>query len=393
MKVPHIIYPFPMHLSLGANYHQSITNFLYHVGKRARVSLLTLDSSSQLDNFICGNLGYSKNSNIELHTISNRFFGVKSNKIFSIRVFIFIRQAIKRTPFANIYVFSRDLKQLNYMIKASWLLSPTPFFVIESHQLRSLTYWRNGQIKKALKERRTEKTVYTNANYIAAISPTLSSEITINFNTKTTPFTLPVGVAVDFFNNPSQKKYDLIYAGGYASWKGLNTYYESLKILSRYLDHRLSVLFVGADEETKSSLLKEFSQFNNLFLEIKPRVPSKDIPRLLSESRIGIVTSSYQGDGLLFTSPLKIFEYLASGLQVVAPSTPPILSAFTKHNPIHWANPNSALDYAHQIRKILTMSEKEKEIRSASGRQLALRFTWENRAINFLSNINQKDIK
>ena len=50
------------------------------------------------------------------------------------------------------------------------------------------------------------------------------------------------------------------------------------------------------------------------------RCPTSDVPRLLGEADIGL--APYSPDAPAYFSPLKLFEYLAAGLAVVAADIP-----------------------------------------------------------------------
>ena len=79
-----IIYPYPMHISNGYTYMLSIIQFLNTLAENITVELLCLDSREDIKNYLNNNLNADLHPNLKIVQISNRRFGIKSNKLFFI---------------------------------------------------------------------------------------------------------------------------------------------------------------------------------------------------------------------------------------------------------------------------------------------------------------------
>jgi glycosyltransferase involved in cell wall biosynthesis len=103
----------------------------------------------------------------------------------------------------------------------------------------------------------------------------------------------------------------------------------------------------------------------------------------VSLSKVGVLPNNYSGDSLLFTSPLKLYEYLGSGLKVVVSRLPSIESAVDE-SLVYFAQPENPKSFAKQILKALD----DKSFNQDHVQNFAKNYTWEMRAkklINFLS--------
>jgi len=365
-----------MHISNGYNYMLSISQFVNALAKYCPVDLLCLDSQEELEHFFCDSLGETIDSNLNIITVSNTKFGVKSNTLFFQKAAVkHIRDSASKNT--RILVYSRNLKHMALLIRSLQGNNHIQF-AFEPHQILSQNLCRDSKFKDAEKIRKLERTVLENVDYLVPITKTLNNEIDLIFNDVTkNRAVLPVGVAEKFFSkNQSLSKYDLIYSGNFSEWKGIDTLLDSLALACK-IRPKLSVIFTGAYPEQKLHYEKKITQLgldhNINFID---RTPHKEMPIIMQKANIGVVSASYQGDGLLYTSPLKLYEYLASGLAVVAPRIPSLMSMIPE-NLIHWAIPEDASSLSCAI---LTSLESAEHNPANDGVEYAKNFTWAKRA-------------
>ena len=314
--------------------------------------------------------------------------GIKSNKIFfHYGVYRHTTEALSNKK--EVVIYTRNYKQIS-LIQKKLKNKKGITFVFESHQILSINYCRKGEIRNAARYRKLEKSVLEHVDYIAAISKTLSDEIDSSFNiSPDRRIILPVGVSEKFFNThttATEKKYDLIYSGGFSEWKGIDTVLSSLpNVIENHPN--LKILFVGANEEQKNNYEKLVASYGiSSNINIKGKIPHLVIPELLNKSKVGIIAGSYKEDGMLFTSPLKLYEYLASGISVVAPSIPSLMTALPD-NLVHWAIPGQPDSYSQAI---LSALEDTSTTKSDKRIQYAMNFTWDKRALKLIDFLNHK---
>lgn len=383
-KLMRIVYPYPMHISNGYTYMLSIAQFVNALSKFCKVDLLSLDSEHQLRNFYASVLGKELSDNLTIIQTLNRKFGIKSNRIFFQH---FVRDHVQNilNNDESVIIYSRDYKQISGSISA-WKGFSEVTTAFESHQILSQNYCRLGQFRKAEHFRKIERKVLEHVDLLFPITSTLSDDIDRTFNDVTNNrAVLPVGVLDTFFDLPIvEKEYDLVYCGTFSSWKGIHTLAKAISIAhNKYRD--LRVLFLGISEDQKSQVMQYMSESGLDFriIHFHERIPHKEIPSLLQKAKIGMVSVSYEDDGLLYTSPLKLYEYLASGLAVIAPRTPPILSAIPE-TLIHWAVTDDPQSYADAIARALNVEDDNRRERI----EFARKFTWDERAKRLVSFLN-----
>jgi len=87
---------------------------------------------------------------------------------------------------------------------------------------------------------------------------------------------------------------------------------------------------------------------------------------------------------MLYTNPLKLYEYLGAGLKIVVSKLPSIQSAVPSEL-VFFATPEDPQDFANTIKKALECSDDgliEKH-------NFSKNFTWESRARRFSEIINE----
>ena len=133
---------------------------------------------------------------------------------------------------------------------------------------------------------------------------------------------LPDGVDLKLFNNNISKIYArkvlglplkkkiIIYSGRLSEWKGIYTLIESVKFLS---DDVIVMLVGGFEGET--DIVQKYLNKNNLTKKVKlcGHQDHQKIPVYLKAADILALPNSGKTEmSRCYTSPLKLFEYMAS---------------------------------------------------------------------------------
>ena len=365
----------------------SIAQFINSLAKYCPVDLLCLDSRESLSSFFKNTLSELMNEDLNIVQIQNRCCGIRSNRwVFHFGVRRHIQQLFSDGN--SIVVYSRDYKQMAGLISASWH-HVRPRFVLETHQIQSQSLCRSGKFRDAERLRDLEQRVFEGVDAIAPITQTLSMEIDRVFpNATDRRILLPVGVSERFFvkENHTNKEYDLIYSGNFSPWKGIDTLIQALAKV-RQIRSNLRVLLVGAHDHQQAYFQKLLTQFDlDENVEFRGRTSHAEIPNLLRSAKIGIVPVSYQEDGLLYTSPLKLYEYLAAGLPIVAARVPSLMVALPEKL-VYWAIPDDVESYAKTIIAALEADDRD----FTEQVDFARRFTWSRRSERLVEFLKQSD--
>jgi glycosyltransferase involved in cell wall biosynthesis len=128
------------------------------------------------------------------------------------------------------------------------------------------------------------------------------------------PFTRPSGTVA-------------VFAGAFRSWHGASNLVRAIRQLNERRVSGLSAVLIGQGPELASVKVEAAGLQNVIF---PGAVPHDRMPACLAASDIGVAPFDVGAHGPLslgfYWSPLKIFEYMASGLPVVAPALPRIAS-------------------------------------------------------------------
>jgi glycosyltransferase involved in cell wall biosynthesis len=378
-----IVYPYPMHISKGYTYMLSIIQFLNTLANFTSVDLLCLDDKATVSKYLKVNLGIELSKNLNIIQISNKRFGIKSNKFFFIKRTI---QHLNKIKSERIIFYTRDLKQMRLCIKKIKNSSRNVEFIFEAHQILSKNYERDNNIKQSLRMRKLESFVFSNIDCLVCITETLSQDIKKSFvNCPTNHLILPVGFNKKFLLiNHKNNKYDILYAGNFSKWKGLDSLLEAISLIKQTKYKDISVVLIGADKNSKKyyeDKSKSLGLVNNI--TILNRIKHRKIYQYLSESKIGVVPTSSKGDGLLYTSPLKLYEYLGSGIKVVSSRLPSIESNIPD-DIVYYSNPDDPESLASSI----VLALEDKNFNSDKVKNFAKKYTWDKRAVQFLDFIS-----
>jgi len=178
-------------------------------------------------------------------------------------------------------------------------------------------------------------------------------------------------------NLPFEKKI-IVYAGHLYFWKGANTLAQA----SGILPEDIQVYLIGG---TKGDVKSFRNKYKNKNLHIIGNRPQAEIPIWLKAADLLILPNSQkQKISSLYTSPLKLFEYMASGTPIIASRISSIQEIINKEDADFFI-PDDAANLAERIKQY--QPDKNSIIKAEKARQKIVQYSWENRAkriINFI---------
>ena len=369
-----------MHISKGYTYMLSIIQFLNTLAEYLPVELLCLDSREAIENYLNKSLNIKLHSNLKVVPVSNKRFGIKSNKLFFIAN---VLKYLRKIESEELVIYTRDFKQMRLAIKNLKYKSLNIRFIFEVHQILSQNYCREGEYKKAKEFKAIETFVFNGVDQLICITSTLSNEIKKVFPACVkNHHILPVGFNKDFLkiNHTLKKPYDLIYSGNFSPWKGLDILIEAISIIKHQYNRDISAVLIGANKHSRKQYEYQARVHKVLDnIKIVNRVDHKEIYNYIAQSKIGVLSNKYDADGMLFTSPLKLYEYLGAGLKVVVSRLPSIESAIDP-SLVYYATPENPVDFAQAI--LHSLDDDTFNIDKV--KNFASDYTWESRAKRFI---------
>lgn len=270
-------------------------------------------------------------------------------------------------------IFARYLKLAYFLLRNRWAHRCPVVF--EAHEIFHKTTSRPG---KAPALKKMEAYVYREADSVIAITASLAEEISGLFGRKADAV-IPDGVGADFLDLPRHGRGTyLIYTGQLFPWKGV-------EILIRALSHLPGerVVIAGGSGESLDRLKRIAGDLHvDGRVEFLGTVPHAQVKKFLEEARVAVLPN-LPGGVSMFTSPLKLFEYMAAGVPVVASDLPSLREVLRDGENAVLVTPGDPVALAAGIRRILDDEDFGARI-ALQARKEAAGYTWESRAARIL---------
>ena len=193
------------------------------------------------------------------------------------------------------------------------------------------------------------------------------------------------GVNIDDYKNISDykfqaenKEFNVVYTGSLFLWKGVNTLIDSIK----YLPNNVKLTFIGGSAQ----YLVDFKQYvkdsrGKNRVTIVPHIPKKDLLQYIEIADVLVLPNSAKDKMSLYTSPIKMFEYMASKRPIVASGLPSIKEILSDQDNAILFTPDEPKDLANKILNVLTNDCSELVRRALSDVEP---YTWSTRAKNIV---------
>ena len=170
----------------------------------------------------------------------------------------------------------------------------------------------------------------------------------------------------------------VLYTGHLYSWKGANTLAEAAKILG----DTIRVVFVGGTDHHIASFTQKYGETKNITMVGKK--PHKDIPMYLRGADVLVIPNSAKEDiSRLYTSPMKLFEYMASGTPIIASNLPSLREVIDGDTSFLF-EPDNAVDLATKIETVFQNS-LDAQKKATVAFEKVQGYSWDNRAKHILT--------
>lgn len=177
----------------------------------------------------------------------------------------------------------------------------------------------------------------------------------------------------------------LVHAGSITRERGSDTLIEAVKLLLRR-QPKLKVLIIGSTGDTPAKHFVHRVRTEGLSDTIlfTGTVDHRFIPQYLRQAHVGL---SLLEDVPKFQKniPQKVFEYLASGLPVVATALPPLIPYALQTSALQLVRPGEPAEVAGAIDVLISNPALAKRL-GEEGRDLVLqKYNWENESAKLIA--------
>lgn len=289
-------------------------------------------------------------------------------------------------------IFSRDLGFSSFYLKLRSLnlVLKRAFFIFEVHALYFLT--PSGEKEKSIVKK--EEMIFKHADMLVAITAQLKKRIMHLNIAKEKIIVEHDGVDLSFFNELNSKKADLrkelkipedkkiiVYTGSnFADWKGIHILIDAFKLLEM---NDVLLYIVGGTEEHILKLKRKVNPKYANKIIFTGFFDEKTVVKYLCAADVLVLPNVKGIINEVFTSPLKLFEYMAAKKPIVASDLPTIREILDEKSAI-LVEPGTSTELKKGIIKALSDKRFAEKI-SLEAYSRVKKHTWENRARRILA--------
>jgi glycosyltransferase involved in cell wall biosynthesis len=342
----------------------------------ARVTLVTPSPESVADARAI--LGHALSSNVQVRHLEPRrgiWRWLRSNKPFY-RMAAAVLKDLKADA-----VLVRNLKMAEHLLRHA---PEVPLF-FETHELFARSYQEEHKRLNLRKHHklaalaRREETVYRGARGLIALTPLLIDDIRQAYGVETPAVVAPDGVDLEQARSPVSVAPHttpwLLYLGSLHPWKGVDTLIRAMA----HVKQAAELHIVGGNEQRIAELRKLAEELN-----VAPRVvfhgpvePGKRF-EYIHRADICLLPLTDTGLGGRYTSPLKLFEYMAAGKAIVVSDLPSMRQVLTPEQDALLVPTGEPEAFAQAIERLLADRDLRHSLGSAAYAK-AGHFTWQSR--------------
>ena len=179
-----------------------------------------------------------------------------------------------------------------------------------------------------------------------------------------------------------QQKRIVLYTGHFYGWKGADTLAHAAASFPPYVE---LVLMGGVGQE-----LADFQKsYKSPHVHVIGFQPREHIASFLMSADVLVLPNSARPKiSSHYTSPLKLFQYMASSVPIVASDVPSIREILTDESTF-WFAPDDERSLARIIEHVLTHPDEARE-KAARAREEVKKYTWGSRARAILAHLAKK---
>lgn len=316
---------------------------------------------------------------VELQDFSRRWwFPFHSNRPF----FWQARRYLKRHKRDALLV--RNLKLAGRLLREG---TTTPLF-FETHEIFAQSYLDATPVNTRQKQRKyaalcqLENQVYRESKGVIAITAALADDVRSQNLASQTICIAPDGVDLAAAHaarsrHPSliSDPPNLLYLGSLHQWKGVET------LIAAMVDVPIGILNIAGGETHRVDALRELAHKRGVADRVKflGKIPPAQRFDTIAAATMCLLPLTHQSIASRYTSPLKLFEYMAMGKPIIAGDLPSIREVLSHEVNALLVPPEDRVMLAQAINRLHDDQALATQIAAAAERD-ALRYSWEARA-------------
>lgn len=323
-------------------------------------------------------LGHAISSQVQFHYLDTRrglWRWLRSNQPF-------YRMATRLVKTLAVdAVLARNLKMAEHLLRHA---PEIPLF-FETHEWFAQSYREEhprmsaGQRRKLAALLRREQTIYRGARGLIALTPLLLEDIRRAYDVETPAIVAPDGVDLEQaqapVSVPPHATPRLLYLGSLHPWKGVDT-------LIRALPHvkQAAELHIVGGNEARIAELRKLAEELNVAARVVFHGPVDPGRRFeyIHAADICLLPLTDTGLGGRYTSPLKLFEYMAAAKPVIVSDLPSMRTVLRPEIDALMAKCSEPTSFAMHINRLLADPTLSEQLRR-NAQDWAEYYSWRSR--------------
>lgn len=180
----------------------------------------------------------------------------------------------------------------------------------------------------------------------------------------------------------------VVYAGQLYPWKGVSTLIRALTLVPEV---RLKIVGGMSPDDEHGSALRQLAVEQGVAerIEFTGLLPHRQVAGAIAGAAAAVLPLPDNPMSRYFTSPLKLFEYMAAGLPIVASDLPALREVLQHERNALLAPPDDPAGLADALRRLLSEPALAERLRRQAHADVAGR-TWSARAASILRAIQPR---
>jgi glycosyltransferase involved in cell wall biosynthesis len=159
----------------------------------------------------------------------------------------------------------------------------------------------------------------------------------------------------------------IVYSGSFFAWKGVDDLAEAARALPGF-----TIRFIGGSD-ARVAELRARSGSGGAAVDFTGHIPHGSVAAELARACIAVLPNRADPDSA-FTSPIKLFEYMAAGCALVVSDLPSVREVLDEGDAV-WTAPGDVAGLASAIQGLAADPERARRL-GARVREKARRYTW-----------------
>ncbi len=285
-------------------------------------------------------------------------------------------------------VVTRTIDHANYAMKLASKYNHI-YTLLELHEtaVPHLIYQQQKRPLRTLVSKIQEKNIFLNIDGLIATTVPQIKLLDRLYKNHAPIILLPNSCAPYSYDTNNKKRiyrfFKIRYAGQFTSWKNTDILFEALKNLPHHFILELAGGKRGGEKDTEQLIERKTKQHGVngrvIYMGVLPPV---DVPKFLAEGDFLVLPLGNNLQSHLFTSPMKLFEYAASGTPMVVTDQPTIRSLIDNGQEALFVAPNDAKGLAKAIED-LAADPKFAHTMAAKAKKWVEQFSVQNRVTKY----------